>query len=129
LLHQWELIRNARESVNKEIEAVRSAGQLGSSLQAKVLLDMPDGEWMQALQSLGQDLKFVFITSEASLQTSTSAEAGEAVLKISVTPSTDPKCERCWHYDTSVGTHAEHAGLCQRCVSNLFGTGETRVMV
>ena len=45
---------------------------------------------------------------------------------IVATPSAAPKCERCWHYVESVGHHAEHAGLCARCVDNLFGGGETR---
>jgi isoleucyl-tRNA synthetase len=26
-----------------------------------------------------------------------------------------------------VGSHAEHPGLCGRCVSNLYGEGEARV--
>ena len=140
LLHQWELIRSAREVVNKDIEAVRSAGLLGASLQAKVQLEVPEGELLQALQSLGQDLKFVFITSEASLQvaaspaatstpSTTAVDAVEtALLKATVSPSTAPKCERCWHYDLSVGTDASHPGLCTRCVSNLYGAGETRLM-
>ena len=45
---------------------------------------------------------------------------------ITVTPSANPKCERCWHYVADVGAHAEHPGLCARCVTNLFGAGERR---
>ncbi len=74
------------------------------------------------LDSLGDDLKFIFITSQANV-TEVASAADEAVI---VTPSTQQKCERCWHYRADVGSHAEHAGLCGRCVSNLFGAGETR---
>ena len=52
--------------------------------------------------------------------------ADEAEEAVAVTASDAPKCERCWHYRADVGTHAEHAGLCGRCVSNLFGSGEKR---
>jgi Isoleucyl-tRNA synthetase len=64
-------------------------------------------------------LKFVFITSAAELV------AGDA-LHIEVRPSTDAKCERCWHYRPDVGHDAAHPTLCGRCTSNLFGAGEPR---
>ena len=74
---------------------------------------------MELLQSLGDDLKFIFITSHITL-------AQGDTLAISVTPATAQKCERCWHYRDDVGSHAEHPTLCGRCVSNLYGTGEVR---
>jgi isoleucyl-tRNA synthetase len=52
--------------------------------------------------------------------------ASAAEESVSVTPSSHQKCERCWHYRADVGAHAEHPGLCGRCVSNLFGSGEAR---
>jgi isoleucyl-tRNA synthetase len=80
------------------------------------------GDKAALLQSLDDDLKFVLITSSATV-TPVADAADEAVI---VTPSTQQKCERCWHYRADVGTHAEHPGLCGRCYSNLFGQGETR---
>jgi isoleucyl-tRNA synthetase len=74
------------------------------------------------LASLHDDLKFVFITSQASVEQA----ANEAEEAVQVTPSAAPKCERCWHYRRDVGHNHEHAGLCGRCVSNLFGAGEAR---
>ena len=71
------------------------------------------------LSSLGDDLKFVFITSTIDLI------AGSA-LQASVTSSSDTKCERCWHYRPDVGHDAAHPTLCGRCTSNLYGTGEHR---
>jgi isoleucyl-tRNA synthetase len=71
------------------------------------------------LDSLGEDLKFVFITSAASLV------PGPA-LGVAVTPSTATKCERCWHWRDDVGHDPAHPGLCGRCTSNLYGAGEVR---
>ena len=119
LLDKWDRIRAAREVVNKEIEALRADGRVGASLQAEVTVTA-SGELLEALRSLGEDLKFVFITSAATL-----AE-GEA-LAASVTPSSHAKCERCWHYREDVGQDAAHPTICGRCTSNLHGTGENRV--
>lgn len=52
---------------------------------------------------------------------------GEGDLKVEVAKIELLKCDRCWHYESSVGSHAEHTTICDRCVSNLFGTGEKRV--
>jgi isoleucyl-tRNA synthetase len=118
LLPKWTRIREIRDTVNKEIEAVRSAGQLGSSLQADLTL-RADSADHALLASLGPDLKFVTITSTATL------EAGDA-LAVTVTPSQAPKCGRCWHYRTDVGTDTAHPTICARCASNLYGSGEVR---
>jgi len=120
LLAKWARIRELRDAVNKEIEVLRADGKLGSSLQAKVALTVgPDDHAL--LAGLGDDLKFVFITSSIDLQ------AGDT-LAIAVSPSTDTKCERCWHYRSDVGADSAHPTLCGRCISNLFGTGETRTV-
>ncbi len=118
LLAKWQAIRAVREAVNKAIEDVRSAGGVGSSLQANVVLTAPP-ETHALLASLGDGLKFVFITSSVTLQ------AGETLL-IDVTPSTAAKCERCWHYRDDVGVDAAHPTICGRCTRNLFGQGEQR---
>jgi isoleucyl-tRNA synthetase len=123
LLEKWTRIRVARELVNKEIEALRADGKVGSSLQANVELTVPmatHGELWEALASLGEDLKFVFITSAMRVV------AGDA-MAVKVTASEAQKCERCWHWRSDVGADAAHATLCGRCVSNLFGAGEPRV--
>ncbi|CAN7514529.1 isoleucine--tRNA ligase [Acidovorax delafieldii] len=118
LLAKWARIREIRDAVNKEIEALRAAGQVGSSLQATVTLTAAP-EDHALLASLGDDLKFVFITSAIELV------AGSA-LQISVKPSSDAKCERCWHYRSDVGSDAAHPTICGRCTSNLHGDGESR---
>ena len=119
LLAKWERIRAIRDVVNKDIEALRAAGQVGASLQANVVLTVPPEDYA-LLSSLGDDLKFVFIVSTINLV------AGSA-LHTGVTASSDAKCERCWHYRDDVGQDAAHPTLCGRCTSNLHGEGESRV--
>jgi len=108
--------------VNKEIESLREAGKVGSSLQANVAVTVPmqtHGELWNALASLGEDLKFVFIPSRAAVI------AGDA-MKVEVTPSEAQKCDRCWHWRDDVGSDPAHPTICGRCASNLFGAGEIR---
>jgi isoleucyl-tRNA synthetase len=118
LLAKWATVRAVRDTVNKEIEALRSAGGLGSSLQAEVAITAA-GDDHAALASLDEDLKFVLITSAATLA------AGES-LTVSVRARETAKCERCWHWREDVGSDLAHPTICGRCTSNLFGAGETR---
>ena len=120
LLAKWSQVRAVREAVNKEIEAVRTAGAVGASLQATVAITAPPADF-EVLASLGDDLKFVLITSAATLA------VGDA-LAITVTPSAAVKCERCWHYRDDVGANPAHPTICGRCDSNLHGDGEHRTV-
>jgi len=121
LLAKWATVRSVRDAVNKAIEAVRTEGGVGSSLQANVTVTAPP-ETHRLLASLGEDLKFVFITSQATLLAG--GEGSE--LSVAVAPSTATKCERCWHWRDDVGHDPAHPTICGRCTSNLHGEGEVR---
>jgi isoleucyl-tRNA synthetase len=123
LLARWARVREIRDVVNKEIEAVRTAGGVGSSLQAQVTVHAGAAD-RALLDSLGEDLKFVFITSLA--QVRPAADGDE--LRIEVQPSTARKCERCWHWRDDVGHDPAHPTICGRCTSNLHGAGEARAV-
>ena len=120
LLARWTRLRAIRDTANKEIEAVRAAGGLGSSLQAEltIVAGADDGA---LLRSLGDDLRFVTITSRATVTD------GDA-LQVTVATSAAPKCERCWHYRDDVGHDPAHPTICGRCTSNLYGSGEARTV-
>jgi isoleucyl-tRNA synthetase len=121
LVARWSRLRELRAAVTRKLEEVRSAGGIGSSLQAEVALGAV-GEDLALLRSLGDDLKFVLITSAARAR-----EAGrEGELAIEVTPSTHPKCARCWHWRADVGANPAYEAICGRCVDNLEGRGEGR---
>jgi len=121
LSKRWNLVREVRSNVQKELEHLRVKGEIGSALAAEVEV-LASGDRYQALAALGDDLRFVVITSSASVL-AVGAEAEEAVR---VQASAHPKCPRCWHYRADVGTDPSHPELCGRCVSNLFGPGEPR---
>jgi isoleucyl-tRNA synthetase len=125
LLARWGRLRELRALTTKRIEELRVAGSVGSSLQAEVTL-LAAGDDYDLLTSLGEDLKFVLITSAARVEKS-EGESGEPT-RVEASASSHQKCERCWHYRDDVGdADAAHPGLCGRCVSNLHGSGESRV--
>ncbi|PKO59673.1 MAG: isoleucine--tRNA ligase [Betaproteobacteria bacterium HGW-Betaproteobacteria-19] len=121
LAARWETIRAVRAEGLKVIEALRTESKVGSSLQAELELRLTADKFV-AMQSLGDDLRFVTMTSSATLNQVDAAEDEQII----ATASAKQKCERCWHYTADVGHHAEHPTLCGRCVSNLHGAGETR---
>ncbi|HZF78950.1 MAG TPA: isoleucine--tRNA ligase [Rubrivivax sp.] len=118
LLRTWQRIRELRDTVNKEIEALRSTGKLGSSLQANVHIAAPPADHA-LLAALGDDLRFVLITSAAE------ASVGEE-LAVQVMASKAIKCERCWHWRQDVGVDPAQPAICSRCVGSLSGEEEQR---
>ncbi len=118
---RWIQIRAARADVLKEMETLRERGDIGSSLQAEVAVTA-DAECFDALHSLGDDLRFVLITSAASL----ARADGPDGRSVAVVASSHPKCDRCWHWRSDVGADPTHPTICGRCVSNLYGDGEPR---
>ncbi len=142
LISKWTRVRDIRDEVNKQIELRRAKGEVGSSLQATVAIYAPqqlnravqlvvnprldgtviwNGNDFETLKSLGSDLKYAFITSSVELHSCTDNES-----RIEIAVASGQKCERCWHYVEDVGSDASHPTICSRCVSNLFGEGETR---
>lgn len=121
LVQRWQQLRELRARVLKQLEDARIQGKIGSSLAAVVEIHVAEENYA-LLKSLGDDLRFVLITSEVHLQR-VDTVAEEAVI---VTASTYQKCERCWHYRQDVGSVSDHPMLCSRCASNLSGPGECR---
>ncbi len=121
LMNKYATLRDIRSVVTKQLEEVRIAGKIGSSLQAELSIKA-SGDKYDALNSLGDDLKFVFITSAVKLEKV--ASPTEEV--VTVTPSSSTRCARCWHYRDDVGSDPAHPQICGRCASNLFGEGESR---
>lgn len=125
---EWDALIQIREQVNKRIEEMRSDGALRSSLEALVEIEA-DGETADLLERIGEELRFILITSGASV--SRSNVDGAAVteidgLKLFAKRSDSEKCVRCWHFREDVGQHMAHPELCDRCIENIDGAGETR---
>ncbi|MFS2222937.1 isoleucine--tRNA ligase [Pantoea sp. B65] len=127
----WDDLLKVRGEVNRVIEQARADKRIGGSLEAAVTL-YADPALAQKLTSLGDELRFVLLTSGAQVAdyALASAEAQQSELlkglKIALYKAEGDKCPRCWHYTTDVGQNAEHAEVCGRCVTNVAGDGEER---
>ena len=125
----WATVLEAKTAVNKRIEEERNAGKVKGSLSAEVSLYC-EGELYEVLKSLGEELRFVLITSEATVGELSGAEGALPSemdgLLIDVRATEHAKCERCWHHSADVGQHEEHKDLCGRCIDNVDGAGEQR---
>ena len=118
-LNLWTELISIRGVSNVAIEGARTQGLVGSSLQAEIDIHV-SREAFNNLIKLGDDLRFVMLTSRATLHHENELNG------VGVSPSIHKKCDRCWHYRADVGSHADHPTICGRCVSNLFGAGEVR---
>jgi isoleucyl-tRNA synthetase len=130
----WMAILQAKEAINKVIEDQRNKGLVKGSLGADIQL-FAAPTLFKSLAKLGDELRFVTITSKATLSSLQSGGevSGEGAspslldgLKVTVAKSTAEKCVRCWHFIADVGSHADHPEICARCVTNLAGAGEVR---
>ena len=127
----WRQIMAVKTAVNKILEEARSDKKVGSSLAADVTL-FADETLKPQLEKLGEELRFVTITSTADVKALADADEASTQktdvsgLRLSLSASTAEKCERCWHHNVTVGMHPEHATLCSRCVTNIAGEGEVR---
>ncbi len=135
----WEELRKIRTQVNKDLENKRIQKEIGSSLQAKLLLYVPDEELRKRLQILNpnsdtaikngngvDELRYLFLVSQVKLLEPSDLTMQSSLLphdqqNILVGKAEGEKCDRCWNYSTHVGESAEHPLLCERCVDALAG--------
>lgn len=125
----WDLVAQVKDEVNKVLEAKRNSGEVGGGLGTDVTLYC-DEDLQQKLQELGNELRFVLITSTAEVRPASEANNAEATalsgLRVAVKKSAHTKCARCWHHRADVGANANHPEICLRCVENVDGKGEQR---
>ncbi len=127
----WDRVIEVRQAVMRTLEAVRNAGDIGAGLDAEVTVYC-DEPYLGVLRDLGDELRFVFITSGAEARPSRERpqsleSSGLENVFVAVEKSDKPKCVRCWHRRRDVGTNPDHPELCGRCVENVAGVGETRL--
>ena len=114
----WVQLIPVRDAVNRELELARQSGAIGSGLDARVTVHAT-GEVYQALSALGEELRFVLITSDAHVVESDTFDVTIAVCDAD-------KCARCWQRRSDVGQSVNHPTLCGRCIDNVSGSGEER---
>ncbi|MFT7375426.1 MAG: isoleucyl-tRNA synthetase, partial [Oceanospirillaceae bacterium] len=123
----WTQIMAVKQAVNKSLELQRNVGVIGGSLSAEITLYAAPELRAQLLQ-LGDELRFVLLTSKASLEAGENggAETELAGLRLDILATEHVKCERCWHHREDVGVVAAEPELCGRCIDNVSGAGEVR---
>jgi isoleucyl-tRNA synthetase len=129
----WQLLELVRIEVTKNLEELRQKGNIGSGLDAEVTIYADQG-LIDELQSIGDELRFVLITSDAILLPVSELSSAEPVdigtdhkILVQAQASKHAKCVRCWHHRPDVGSHTEHPELCGRCIDNVDGEGERRL--
>jgi isoleucyl-tRNA synthetase len=130
-LQKWEQVLELKTAVNKALELARKEGVIGGSLEAEVMLCL-DEKWQKVAALLGDEIRFILITSAVEIkplaEASGEMESDIEGVKITVSKSVHEKCERCWHRQESVGKNPEHPDICLRCVENVVGDGEVRMV-
>jgi isoleucyl-tRNA synthetase len=126
----WQQLFAVRDAVAKELENKRNQGEVKGGLTAEVNLYAED-KLLEVLNNVGDELKFVLITSSAKRfamvdKPATAINTSLTGLAVEINASANARCERCWHQTDDVGSHANHPELCGRCVENVDGDGETR---
>lgn len=135
----WARIVTAKDVINKTIEQAREQKTINANLSADVTV-YAEGVTADALAKLGDELRFVLITSQAqvlpfdefvqdTLEPAPDVTTLEDNTRLAavVVPAQGEKCVRCWHIRQDIGCDPHHPLLCGRCVSNLpGGTGEVR---
>ena len=131
-LEVWKTVEPVRTEALRQLEILRQQGDIGAGLDADVKVHA-DSAILDRLAALGDELRFVMITSSVSLSPLAATQADAAVklsdgsrFAVAVSPSPHAKCVRCWHHRDDVGSHAQHPELCGRCVENIDGSGESR---
>jgi isoleucyl-tRNA synthetase len=116
LVNRWRQLVDVREQVLAEIEPLRKNKQIGSSLQAKVVLSATPAE-LALLERYLRELPMLFIVSDVELRPApTDVEANsEARPRVTIERAGGVKCERCWRYVPAVSSDPQWAGLCSRC--------------
>lgn len=115
LLSNWERLFQIREDVLGALEKSRIAKQIGSSLEARVVVSAAGSDY-GLLQRYSDQLRYLFIVSQVEVLKS---EAGVSGVAVAISPAEGQKCERCWNYSTRVGESSRYPNVCERCVEAL----------
>ena len=118
----WPALISLRADVTRQLEGLREQGVIGAPLDAEVDIYC-DAALSPSFAALGEELRFLFITSAARVHTASSPPPGAVAADTApdgiwmiVQPSKSTKCVRCWHHRPDVGSNAQHPELCSRCV-------------
>lgn len=133
--HQfWDQIIQIKHEINKFLEEEIKNKTINNSLEASIVLYVSP-ELLGKLEILGQEIKFIFLTSHVTVKLYNNApknvkkSANLRHLKVFIEKFNGEKCPRCWHYFTPTKNHVKNSGICNRCILNTIGNGEKRIFI
>ncbi len=123
LAQKWDTILKVRAETTKALEEARAKKQIGHPLDASVILSVDDNLY-SLLEPYADDLRFIFIVSNVSLLKDEKLDGSFVSenlegLAIKIETAAGKKCERCWVYETTVGTDSSQPTICERCQNAL----------
>ncbi len=116
---KWGRLIAVREAVLKKLEEKRSSGEIGSGLEAKVIIASAEDKYKKLLTDNKDGLRYLFIVSQVEVADAprNGGDVGQALpVAIYVEKAAGRKCQRCWNYSEQVGKDTNHPTLCERCV-------------
>ncbi|HEY0461426.1 MAG TPA: isoleucine--tRNA ligase [Pyrinomonadaceae bacterium] len=111
LLADWEQIFSIRDEVLKALEEARERKEIGSGLEAKVIL-RTDAKATRFLLPFYEDLRYIFIVSQVEVHE-------EDYFSVNIRKADGAKCERCWNYSVHTGEFEKYPTVCERCAAAL----------
>jgi len=104
----WKWLAEWRERALPELEKRRQNKEIGKALEAKITISVPKGDERLA-EGNREALRELLNVSALNWQPGPAPE-------VIVAKADGEKCERCWHWETDVGSAPEHPTICARCV-------------
>ena len=109
--HMEELLA-LRGVIGQAVEQARKDKLIGNALEGAVTLELADPGRAAVLQGKAAELEEFFILSELNIVSGPETRAR-------IVRTANQKCSRCWRFRPTVGRHAAHPELCERCAEVL----------
>jgi isoleucyl-tRNA synthetase len=107
----WKTLFELRELALAALERARQAKEIGKALEAKLVFSGSSPALKAAALQL-PDLRELLNVSQLEIK-----PEGEGTTVVDVRRAEGQKCERCWHWETDIGSHPDHSTICARCVA------------
>jgi isoleucyl-tRNA synthetase len=106
----WKGLFTLREQALDSLEHARKAKTIGKALEAKLKFIGPRAD-LEPASKHTEELRELLNVSALSLVLS-----DDSTVRVELDKADGQKCERCWHWETDVGSAPEHPTICARCV-------------
>jgi isoleucyl-tRNA synthetase len=106
----WTALFDLRARALPVLESARQAKQIGKALDARLTMTGAESSLEVAQKNL-DSFRELLNVSQLEIQAGNGGE-----VQIAVSKAAGQKCERCWHWETDVGSNPAHPSICARCV-------------